>query len=161
MRHSRWISVVYALLPLNRWKDVLLRGHLEKCPECAARIASREEVRRILVQAGDLGDLGGLWPAVRRKILGAAFDKFAPQRPAAFPVWRWGAAAAGFLGAAFLIFALVRSFQTPPAYGGDALEFRSPEFQVHYVNIDNEPARTVVFKPVDSHLVIVWAERNQ
>jgi len=161
MRHSRWISFIYAFLPLHRWKDGLLSGHVEKCPECGARLASREEARRILVQAGDLGDVGGLWSAVCRKIRGAVPDKIAPRRPVAFPVWRWGAAAAGFLGAAFLIFALIRSFRTPSAYGGDPVEYRSPEFQVHYVNIDNEPARTVVFKPADSRLVIVWAERNQ
>jgi len=172
MMHSKMMDLLYDLLPFHAWKAVLLGGHIENCPACSQRLASREEARRLLVQAGDVGDLDGLWPAVSERM-----DK---ARPALTPDagvarisevsrkskflnagWRWAAAGAGFLAAAFMVVWLVQYFGPPAVRGGSGMAAGELEqVQIHYVRIDNEPAQTFIFKPHDSNVVIVWAGKN-
>jgi hypothetical protein len=169
MGHTDRILWLARLVPFGAWKDALLGRHFERCPECAARLATREEARRILVGAADVGDLEGIWPAVR-----AAITARGPRIPVAVrtrvPAWRWAAAAAGLGLAVFLTLTAVRFFQ--PGRGLAGFEIASVaaseidsgsapgDVQLGYVRIDNEPARTIVYKPHDSNLVLIWAGRN-
>lgn len=167
MRHSKLMEFMYAIMPFHSWKDALLRGHIENCPDCGNRLASRDEARRLLVQAGDIDDLDGLWPAISEKIGGIrpslAPDAGIPQHAAASlkAGWRWAAAAAGLLAAAFLTVWLVRYFEPHAVQGGREMAAEELEqVKIHYVRINNEPAQTFIFKPHDSEVIIVWAGKN-
>jgi hypothetical protein len=182
MRHTSWIDVLLRLLPFDGWKNALIRGHVERCPDCARRLATPGEARRALVQAGAVGDIVRLKQLVASEIAGLE-SSLAPTagrqgrtaasgRPVTPPMlaWRWAAAASGLFLASILTFALIRYFQSTPASGGplgpDAPALRasgaldapdSGQFQINYVRIADEPAQTFVFKPHDSDVVIVWA----
>jgi anti-sigma factor RsiW len=169
MGHSDRLIYFARLIPGGAWKDALLERHLERCPDCAVKLASREETRRLLVGSADVGDLEGIWPAVR-----AAIAAPGPRRPDVIrkriPAWRWMTAAAGFALAVFLTWSAVRFFQ--PGAGLAGFEVASVagleseagppagDVQLSYVRIDNEPARAIVYKPHDSNLVLIWAGRN-
>jgi anti-sigma factor RsiW len=169
MGHSDRILLLVRLIPFSVWKDGLLERHLERCPGCAARLASREEARRLLVHASDLGGLEGIWPAVREAIAAPG-----PRRPDAIrnriPAWRWMTAAAGLALAVFLTWAAVRALLPGHGMAGfdvvSVAEFESEagppagDVQLGYVRIDNEPARAIIYKPHDSNLVLIWAGRN-
>ena len=165
MRHFELMDLVFRLAPFPTWKAGLLRGHIDKCPECERRLASREEVRRVLAQVRDVGDLDRLWPAVAGRIRGIRPSLEPNTRPARAGVlslraaWRWTAAAAGLALAAVTLLALIRFLQSPPVSQVIAKN-GSDQVQIHYVRIDNEPARTFIFKPHDSDVVIVWAGKN-
>lgn len=168
MRHTRWIDLVFRLLPFPSWKGRLIVRHVEKCPECGARLASRDEARRILTQADEVGDLAGMWPAVRARIGSCApAETAAPLfEPRLAPAWRWAAALGGLVLAAAVTFAVVENFRTgggmKSGAGAGLFAVSDPaDISLDYVRIDNHPARTLVFKPRDSRLVIVWAEKNQ
>ena len=164
MRHFKGMDLFYRLLPFPSWKAALLRGHMEKCPECGRRLASREEARHVLIQARDVGDLDRLWPAISGRIRGiapwlepnAGMAREATARPRA--VWRIAAAAAGLALAVVMTFTVVRFFRSPaPPLGAAFVEGETDQVQIHYVRIENEPAQTFIFKPHDSDVVIVWA----
>jgi hypothetical protein len=170
MRHSEILIFLVGILPIRAWKAALLRRHIEKCVACGERLASKDEVRRLLVQAGDLGDLSGLWPAISERIRGsrpapASFARRALASKARVDggrrrsLWRWAAAAAGMSLAVVLTLAVVRFLQSPAPSGGLAGS-ETEQVQIHYVRIENEPARTFIFKPHDSDVVIVWAGKN-
>lgn len=175
MRHADLVGLLFRVLPFDAWKDALLRGHIENCPACRRRLASREEARRILVRSEDAGIPGGFWPAIADRIGGCEIAATAPlagiTRPAE-PVpapkrwaWRWAAAVFGTALAVVLTIALVRFLQTPapPPYAAGAVgaaESEPDQVRIHYVRIDNEPAHTFIFKPHDSDVVIVWAGKN-
>jgi len=166
MPHFKLMDLFYRLTPFPSWKAGLLRGHIERCPECERRLASREEARRVLVQVRDVGDLDRLWPAISDRIRGirpSLEADLGPARDGAVPLragWRFAAAAAGLALAVLLTFALVRFFRSPSISGGGIAQGETDQVQIHYVRIDNEPARTFIFKPYDSDVVIVWAGRN-
>lgn len=166
MRHFKGMDLFYRLLPFPSWKDALLRGHIEKCPECEWCLASREEARHVLVQVRDVGDLDRLWPVISDRVRGirpslepnAGMAREATARPRAG--WRWTAAASGLILAVVLTLAVVRFFQSPSISGGGIAQGETDQVQIHYVRIDNEPAQTFIFKPHDSDVVIVWAGKN-
>ena len=49
MGHSDRVLFFARLIPSGAWKEAQLERHLERCPQCAARLATREETRRLLV----------------------------------------------------------------------------------------------------------------
>ncbi len=169
MRHADLVGLLFRVLPFDVWKDALLRSHMENCPACRRRLASREEARRVLIRSEDVGIPGGFWPAIADRIGGcgiAAAPKAGVAR-ASGPVpgprrwaWRWAAAISGTALAVVLTIALVR-FLSPTAPGAaGAVESGPDQVRIHYVRIDNEPAQTFIFKPHDSDVVIVWAGKN-
>jgi len=169
MGHSDRMLFLARLIPFGAWKDALFGRHFERCPECAGRLATREEARQLLVGAADLGDLEGIWPAVC-----AAITSPGPRIPAAarmrIPAWRWLTVAAGAALAVFLTWTAVRTLQ--PGHGLAGFDVASvaasayepgsapDDVELAYVRIDNEPARTIVFKPHEANLVLIWAGRN-
>jgi len=169
MRHADLVGLLFRVLPFDAWKDALLRGHIENCPACRSRLACLEEARRVLVRSEDAGVPGGFWPAIADRIGGCeiAAAPMAVTARASGPVpaprrwaWRWAAAVSGTALAVLLTIALVRFLHAPAPGAAGAAESEPDQVRIHYVRIDNEPARTFIFKPHDSDVVIVWAGKN-
>jgi hypothetical protein len=169
MAHADWIHLLARLLPLGSWKDAVLGRHLERCPRCASRLATREEARSLLVGADDLGNLDGLWPAVRDEIAAHGPRVQPPRRPR-ISAWRWLAAVSGLALASLTAWTAVRTLQ--PGAGLSGFEVSSVaaaasepgsgcgDVRLAYVRIGSEPARTIIFKPRDADLVLIWAGRD-
>jgi hypothetical protein len=157
-------------LPFPAWKSGLAR-HMESCPACARRLAGKEDVRRVLVQAGDLGGLEGIWPAVRRGIRpqseaerssGRSDSQAALMIRASRPARavRWAAALSGLAVAAVVLVGTVRYLGHPGASaGGDSMS-ETNGFVLHSARIDNKPARTYIIHPQDDGMVVVWVEKS-
>jgi len=175
MRHADLVGFFFRILPFDTWKDALLRGHIENCPACRGRLASREEARSVIIRTEDVGIPGGFWPAIAERIDGCvpmparaagmaceAETVPGPQRRA----WRWAAAVSGTALAALLTISFIRYLGAPDPGGigaagsAESGEFRPDQVRIHYVRIDNAPAQTFIFKPHDSDVVIVWAGKN-
>jgi hypothetical protein len=178
MRHADLVGFLFRLLPFVAWKDALLHGHIENCPACLGRLASREEARSVLIHSEEVGIPGGFWPAIVERISGCETitapgpSAGAARAPELAPgprrwAWRWAAAVSGTALAVVLTIALVSYLRAPaPAPGiaavgaAESVESASDQVRIHYVRIDNAPAQTFIFKPHDSDVVIVWAGKN-
>jgi len=160
--HVKVVGGLFRAVPVRSWKERLGR-HIERCPVCQARLASREESRRFLYQTHDVGGLDGLWPAVRRAIGRSApvlaRNALAPPGPVRLrPGRRWAAAFGGFAAAAVLTAGLIRALMTGPGSSTVTRE-AGGEFRLHYAQIAGEPAQTFVFHDPDEKMVIVWVDR--
>ncbi len=170
MGHSDRMFLLAGLVPFGALRDALFGRHFERCPECSRRLATREEARRLLVGETDLGDLGRIWPAVC-----AAISSPGPAAPFAaarvrIPAWKWLAAGAGLALAVVLTWTAVRTLQPGAGLAGSEiasaaapapeLAASAADVELGYVRIENEPARTIIFKPYDANLVLIWAGRN-
>lgn len=172
MRHADLVGFLFRILPFYAWKEVFLRGHIEKCPACRCSLASREEARRALFKSEGLSIPGGFWPAIAERIGGCGIaaepDAGTARTSESVPAsrrwaWRWAVTVLGTALAVLLTFALVNFLRAPtPGVSGTtgAAESGQDQVQIHYVRIGNEPAQTFIFKPHGSDVVIIWAGKN-
>jgi hypothetical protein len=155
MSHSKTIEFVFAILPFRSWKGYLIRRHVEHCLACQSKLAEKEEVKDLFVQAGDILDLDHLWPAIQKK-LNSSQPRAMTRQSVPKPAWRWAVASAGLMIALMTGFWLIRNYQPDKLQPGE----EAKSFQINYLKIENEPARTFIYQPKDSRIIIVWAEKN-
>jgi hypothetical protein len=144
------INFLFSFIPLKRWQDFLLSHHIQRCPLCQKKMASLEEVRSLFIPEGDMESVPGLWPEVRMRLgEGKVKKSFGLRRLA------WIA------GAAILLAAVAASVWLFIIPGRNASSERLVErFQINYIRVGSGPARAYVFKPYDSNMIFVWAERE-
>lgn len=151
MLRCKSINFLFSLIPVKRWQDYLIRSHIQKCPCCLEKMASAEEVKLLIVQEGDLENLSGLWAAVKLRLSEEKREKPRLVRRR----WAWVAATVCFFVAVgALTWLYNNSLRNIP--GGKISE----RFQIHYIRVGNEPARAYLYKPHDSKMIIVWAEKS-
>jgi len=160
MWHSKIINFCFWILPFNSWKDFLLGRHIEKCPSCLKSLASQEEARSILIQAEEVQNLEVLWLDFLGKLKKEKEKKVIRQRKPGLKLkWQWAAGLATVLLAVAINFWFFQGNKLEKIQeAGEIIEHES--FELYYVKIESEPARTFVFQPHDSKVIIVWAEKN-
>ncbi len=146
------VDLLYAALPVRPIRDWLIRGHMESCPHCQARLLSREEARGLLIAPDRVGDARALWPriAAERERPAGLPEK---SRPRAGGAWQLAAVAALAFIIAVAGFWVLRETGTEAAGPPD-------RFEISYVNVGGAPARTFVYQPQGSDTVFVWAQRT-
>lgn len=156
MLRCRVIDILFRLCPLAKWSDFLIRHHVEICSACRVKLASKEEARFLFIQGPEAGNLDRLWPAIATRISRQEVrTEREMKKPAVRPGFRLAAAALILAGITALW--LIRDFSPGPI---SEVEEPSGRFQVNYINVENEPARAVIFTPWDSHVIIIWAGKS-
>ena len=151
------VNILYEALPLKRFRDWLIRTHIERCPRCQARLLSRDEALSLLVQPAELGGAGDLWRKISARAVPAGpVREISPARGAL--IWRWAAVTAMAAVMALAGFWLLRQVERP---GLDGLQMAAAErFELGYVKVGGAPAQTFVYQPQGTDTVFVWASKT-
>jgi len=152
MLRCKLIHILWAVLPVNGLKDRLMRAHMSRCSSCRGALATREDIRRILVQEEDISGFEGLWPGIQGSI---SKPQTIPSSSGRGHGLILGFSAAGALAGFFAVALLFNVFLTrfsPSNTGGG--------FEIHHIRVDNRPARTFIVKPPESGMILVWAEKS-
>ncbi len=152
MFRCRMISFFFSIFPFKIWQDFLLQEHIQNCSACQRNLVSLEETKSLLIQEGEVGRLEDLWPKVKLQIT----KEIRKERLFRAPRWAWA------VGATFLLIAIVLGiwfYQLAPPGKTPEADIISP-FQIKYIRIYDKPARTYLFQPKDSNMIIIWAEKN-
>lgn len=134
-------------------KNFLSRFHTQKCDICMSQLASREEVKALIIQERDVEDFHNLWPAIRT---GVSEEK--PAKKAMYPINRkWAFAAAGVVSVFLAGYLLL-----PSLFQNGALLDRDGDvrFQIISIRVGDEPATPFLYQPKDSDMILVWAEKG-
>ncbi|MGD2246149.1 MAG: hypothetical protein PVI11_06355 [Candidatus Aminicenantes bacterium] len=153
MFRCKFINFLFTVLPIKSWQGFLIRRHIQKCPACLSRLADVEEVKPLLIQESEFEDLESVWPAVKARI-----DE--GRKEGQVPLWRWWkwvtAAAVLFVAVAVWLW-----FFSPFSPGnGPSEEPLAGQFQIDYIEIENEPAQAYIYRPQDSNTYFVWVEKK-
>lgn len=166
MSHSGIVELLYRIIPLRMVRS-RLAAHAERCPACSLRLADRDQVKRVLVAASDLGRLRDIWPAVRGK---ASANGPVPLetnsralrragRGSSAPKWGRLAAAAAGGAAAFLLTAFTVGY-----FGAGSVRKSAPSvragFELHYARVDQKPANTFTVEFPEDRMVLIWFESS-
>jgi hypothetical protein len=150
------VDRLYSVLPVRRFRDWLIRAHIERCPRCQARLLSRDEARSLLVAPARLGT-GDLWQKISAQAVPLVPVRESPAARGAIP-WRWAAVTAMTAVMALAGFWLLRQVERP---GLDGLQIASVErFELDYVKVGGAPAQTFVYQPQGTDTVFVWASKT-
>jgi len=151
----KWVRFGYKVLPLSGWRAFLLERHLDRCPICQSRILDDETIRAMGIKASTLQAELPLWPVptVRHK----------PQT--LHLGWRY-AFGLSLITAMVWVAVEVARFAPSPASAAPKGWIQEVEesdesrvFAVLTAKIGAEPARSVIFKPRQPGLTIVWFEK--
>ncbi len=152
MFRCRMVNFLFSIFPFKIWQNFLLQKHIQNCPACQENLASLEETKSLLIQEEEVGGLERLWPKVKLQLT----KEKRKERLFRLPRWGWA------VGAAFLLIAIVLGiwfYQLAPPGKTPEEDITSP-FQIKYIRIYDKPARTYLFQPQDSNMIIIWAEKN-
>jgi len=157
MAFCKIVDLMYSALPLRPLRDFLIQRHMEACPLCQARLASRSEARGLFVASEEVGSAEGLWSRISSWV-GPATEGHKRQPASAGTGWRWAAAAVTAAVVAVTGFWLLREVERPGL--GPSAVGPAERFQLDYVNVGGAPAQTFVFQPQGTDTVFVWAIKN-
>jgi hypothetical protein len=157
MAFCKMVDLLYSAIPLRPFRDFLIRRHMEACPLCQARLASRAEARGLFVAPEAAGNAEGLWSRISSRI-GPATEFPDPKPAPAGAGWRWAAAAATAAVVAVTGFWLLREVERP-GFGPYSIA-AADRFQIDYVKVGGAPAQTFVYQPQGTDTVFVWAVKN-
>lgn len=152
----RWVRFGYKALPLSSWRAFLLERHLECCPLCQSQTLDDESIRAMGIPTDAIQAQLPLWPVP------AACPKVARTLRLR---WRY---AFGLSLIAALVWVAIEGlhFVPSPALAvpkGLIQEVEESDesrvFAVLEAKIGTEPARSVIFKPRQPGMTIVWFEK--
>jgi len=106
-----------------------------------------------MVQESQCGDSDFLWDGFEEKVREAKSDKQHVFRPR----WSW---AYGIAVGLALVAATIWLVLSPQFRSIQVEENLNGHFRINYIRIENEPAQAYIFQPQDSHMIIVWAQKN-
>jgi len=151
------VDLFYRAVPLPRFRDWLIRVHIERCPRCQARLLSRDEAISLLVGPDEVGEAVRLWQRISRQVDPAApVHEPAPGQEGNF--WRRATVTAMVLVVALTGFWFLRQVERP----GISVAAVAPaeRFELDYVNVGGAPAQTFVYQPQGTDTVFVWASKT-
>lgn len=159
MSRCKTVNFFYALIPLSRWRDFLIRRHIEGCARCQDGLASRAESRSLLVQEGAVNIGRTLWSAVEpglAEVATSAARRTHRRAPLVSHRRQWAVAVALLL-VLVVGYWILKDFQ-PEAVSAAAA---APErFELAYVRVDGRPADVMIYQPQGSDMIIIWAGKN-
>ena len=163
MASCKLAGFLYQAVPSQRFRDFLIRRHMERCAECQARLISRNEARLLFVRPENLACPEDLWRRIGQRfgagdLAPAKAITEAEGRGARRRLWAWAAGAAVFLVTSAVSFWLLRGTQAP----GVRVDYVRPtdRIEINYINVGGAPAQAFIYRPQGSDIIVVWAERN-
>lgn len=153
MLKCKWIDFLFAVFPLKLWQGFLIRRHIQKCPNCLRKLANAEDVKPLLIQESEIENLEDLWTSVKAR-LGEGRGEGGISL---WHRWKWvytsaflGVILACMVGLSIIFFSGRRPSEDP----------LKGQFQINFIEIENEPAQAYVFHPQDSNTYFVWVEKK-
>ena len=151
----KWVRFGYKVLPLSGWRAFLLERHLDHCPQCQSYTLDDETIRAMGIPAAALQAELPLWPVPLAR----------PKPQTLRLAWRY-VFGLSLITAMVWVAVEVARFAPSPASAAPKGWIQEVEesdesrvFAVLTAKIGAEPARSVIFKPRQPGLTIVWFEK--
>ena len=85
MSNCKLVEFLFAVLPLKQWQDFLIRRHMQDCPSCQEKLASRSDVLELMVREEKIAEDGALWDGFKSKFRDVDRD----EKSIGSPQWKW------------------------------------------------------------------------
>ena len=151
----KWVRFGYKVLPLPGWRAFLLERHLDNCPLCQSHALDDDSIRAIGITPANLQAELPLWPVPAAR----------PKPQTLRLAWRY-AFGLSLVVALVWVAISVSHFAPAPSFATLKGSIREVEeideasgFAVLSAKIGADSARSVIFKPRETGMTIVWFEK--
>ncbi len=152
MFRCKIVHLLFKILPIKIYQDLLIRHHIQNCSSCQKELASVAETKPFLIQEGELDVPESLWPAIKARI---SQEKI--KRRVLLPLrWRWAAVA----GLAVIITLGVWLLFVISPIKKPVEESLVERFQIKYIKVQDTPAKVYLYTLQEPKMVFIWAEKN-
>jgi len=163
MMSCRTAEFLFDVVPSRRFRDSLIRRHMERCAICQARLASSAEARPLFVAPEDLAGADNLWKRLKNQTgvgnLASEPARDEERSRAGYGLrWEWAAGAAAILVTAAVSLWLMHGTQAT-AVRVDSVR-PLDRFEINYINVGGAPAQAFIYRPQGSDMIVVWAEKT-
>ncbi|MBN1222998.1 MAG: hypothetical protein JXB23_07095 [Candidatus Aminicenantes bacterium] len=146
-------GILFSTVPIKRWQAFVIEHHIGNCPFCREQLAEMDEVKSLLIKEDRQLDSERMWSS----FLSRMTRRTKPAQPFFTFRWKWVYGLAVTVAAiAAVLFIREFALRNEIPDGSDV----NGHFQINYVQIGDRPARVFVYKPVDSDMIIIWAQKN-
>jgi len=153
MTNCKMVEFLFAVFPLKIWQDFLIRRHMQVCPRCQEKLATRDDIIDLMIREEHIRDIESLWVDFESKLK----HKQSKEKAVHSPHWKWAYGVA----VTFVIVAGIFVVSSISHWRNNRIEkISSDHFQINYIRIEGEPAQAYLFKPQGTDMIIVWAQKN-
>ena len=68
MFRCKIINFLFSSIPLNKWKDFLIRRHIQECPVCQKRYVSALEAKSLLIEESEIESVPDFWLGLESRL---------------------------------------------------------------------------------------------
>jgi len=147
MFKCKMVEFFFYMFPLKIWQDFLIQCHIQKCPLCLKRLADEEEVRSLLLQENEVGDL---WPAIKNRLIGVR------KKRHSFLWVKWKLA---FGAVSLFVVVLAGVWLHNMSVQKKTILREANCFKIDYIKVWDKPAQAFIYQPKDSNMIFIWAEK--
>ncbi len=141
------VEFFFYMFPLKIWQDFLIQHHIQKCHLCLKRLADEEEVRSLLLQGNEVGDL---WPAIRNRLSGVRGKGHS---------FLWGKWKLAFGAVSLFVVVLVSLWLHNISVQKKTTLKETNCFKIDYIKVGDKPAQAFIYQPKHSNMIFIWAEK--
>lgn len=145
------IDLLSKIIPVKCWQDFLIRKHSAGCRLCQNWLAEKEDIHPLLNLEPAKESIKDFWPAVKSALL-------KPKPQSGPSLGNWSLRAALFLAVVGIGLWI---YHNQRAKGLQDEGGSQEKFHINYILIDNKPAQTYLYQPLDSEMIFVWAEKDE
>jgi len=153
MSNCKIAEFLFAVFPLKKWQDFLIRHHMQDCPQCQEKLAQRDVILDLLIGEEHFTDTEALWAGFKSKLK----EEKRKDRQIRSPRWKW---AYGVVAAFVIVAGIVVVSNISRLTDGEGEEMSKAHFRINYIRIEGKPAQAYLFKPQGTDMIIVWAQKN-
>jgi hypothetical protein len=157
MLRCKTVGFLFDALPIGVWRALLIRRHIDACPECQKELLSLEESRALLVGPMDSDECFGLTLRLRGWPANVAADRAPVGHGKSAKLLRWAPSVSMLLVLVVTGFWLLldRSKEVPISERTRPTD----RFELDYIRVGGQPAGAYIYQPQGAEIIIVWAEK--
>ncbi len=158
----KFYKFLYWLIPIKRFKSVLIRKHFANCSKCQREIEIEDRLKKILITPDKVREEGSLWPKIKLKL-------YTPEKVESkqgvklsfLTIKKWQWVLAVFL--VLIVTVISITYKNLPIFQ-KSVEIKkdiSPletRVIVEFAKVKNKPAKVYIFQSKNRKMSIIWIE---
>ena len=152
----RIYKLLYAIIPVKRFRSFLIESHFSVCPNCQRETEIESYPEDMLADPDWIAKEESMWPQIKEKIFSQRKKSFKAEKtlkPFFLPKWKWAAVGLVLVIAVGAVLMIQTNFQKKSAEP-EVLVKETPRVTIEHAEIDGKKARAYIYQTPE--ISFIW-----